>query len=122
MWILFFFLIFLHLNFRIAYFYCVYIDALYVCEMTLQRVLLHLQTELGVLFLFCFSAFGFPLGSPVTPDACVQLVPRHSQQVFINNPSAYSLSLSTQYYRFCDDPAFCGKNYIIGKHIAGLSK
>nr|XP_022308278.1 putative ferric-chelate reductase 1 homolog [Crassostrea virginica] len=81
--------------------------------MTLQRVLLHLQTELGVLFLFCFSAFGFPLGSPVTPDACVQLIPRHSQQVFINNPSAYSLSLSTQYYRFCDDPAFCGKNYII---------
>ena len=91
-------------------------------KMTLQRVLLHLQTELGVLFLFCFSAFGFPLGSPVTPDACVQLIPRHSQQVFINNPSAYSLSLSTQYYRFCDDPAFCGKNYIIGKHIAGLSK
>ncbi|XP_061180242.1 uncharacterized protein LOC133188771 [Saccostrea echinata] len=53
-----------------------------------------------------------PQGSPNTPDACVQLIPRHPNPMFINNPSAFTISLSTSYYRFCDTPEKCGRSYI----------
>lgn len=71
--------------------------------------------ELYFLLFLSISVTAFPQGSPTTPDSCVQLIPRHPQQFFVNNPSAYSLSLSTSYYRFCDNPEFCGKNYVVGK-------
>ncbi|XP_052683889.1 ferric-chelate reductase 1-like isoform X2 [Crassostrea angulata] len=81
--------------------------------MDTQSVKNHLYMELYFMLLLSISVTAFPQGSPTTPDSCVQLIPRHPQQFFVNNPSAYSLSLSTSYYRFCDNSEFCGKNYVV---------
>lgn len=79
------------------------------------RFLAHILTEFFLLLSFCLSGFAFPQGSPITPDACVQLIPRHPNQMFLNNPSVYALTTSTSYYRFCEEPGVCGRNYLSGK-------